>query len=53
MDASRLKLNEEKTQFMWVGNARNLEKLDITSIQLESTNVSTSEVVRDLGVMIG
>ena len=52
MDGSRLKLNAEKTQLVWVGTRQQLEKVDIETVDILESNVQVSSSVKDLGVLI-
>ena len=53
MRASRLRLNAEKTQLIWLSTRQQLEKLPTGDIQLLSASVRSQSVVRDLGVTLG
>ena len=48
----RLQLNVSKTELIWFGSQSNLAKLSRTdcTIQVESSTIQTSTVVRDLGL---
>ena len=50
----RLQLNAEKTEVLWFGTATNLRKIspDVSSIRVDSTVVTPTTVVRNLGVML-
>jgi len=52
MSSNRLKLNSEKTQFIWLGSRQQLEKISIDSIILAGSTVVFQSSVNDLGVMI-
>jgi len=52
MDSNRLKLNADKTQFMWFGSGPNLKKINVCSISVGSTSVQTCQKVKDLAVML-
>jgi hypothetical protein len=52
MDSSRLCLNADRTQFIWFGTTQQLDKINIKGIPLPSSTVLTSDVVKDLGVLI-
>ena len=52
MSCNRLKLNTDKTQVIWLGGRQQLEKVKVTDIQLQSTNVTAAPMVVDLGVRI-
>ena len=50
----RLQLNADKTETIWFGSRSNLAKLQRTnqSLQVGSSNIQPSSVVRDLGVYL-
>ena len=50
MSSSRLKLNSEKTQFIWLGSRQQLSKVGIDHIQLGSYAVTPQSTVCNLGV---
>ena len=50
--ANKLKLNPNKTEFLWSATARRQNQLDTTPIDLSDGNIRPSKSVRDLGVMI-
>ena len=50
--SSRLKLNPDKTQFMWVGSGYNIEQIDIDSIHVASSAVKVSDTVRGLDTLV-
>jgi len=52
MDSSRLKLNADKTQFIWIGSSRQVAKIRVNEIQVSGTNVPLSETVKDLGMNV-
>ena len=52
MTANRLKLNTDKTQFIWHGTRVQLMKVDINSIKLDGFNIPVSTEVRCLGVVL-
>ena len=52
MSSNRLKLNSDKTQFIWLGSRYQRQKVDITSIQLGISEVKFQSNVNDLGVII-
>jgi len=52
MGSNRLKLNADKTQFIWVGTRQQLDKIHITELQLQSADVPFAETVSDLGVVV-
>ena len=50
--ANKLKLNPNKTEFLWSATARRQDQLDHTSIHLSDGDIRPSKVVRNLGVLI-
>ena len=52
MRASRLRLNPQKTQLIWLGSRQQLDKLNITDVQLLSTTLHPQSTVRSLGVIL-
>ena len=52
MKASRLCLNAQKTQLIWLGSDQQLEKITATDVQLLSADLQVMSTVRDLGVVI-
>ena len=52
MTGNRLKLNTDKTQFIWHGTQVQLSKVDIDRIELDEVSVPMSTTVRCLGVML-
>ena len=52
MAVNRLKLNGDKTEFMWVGSKRNLQKIQQNALPVSGASVVPTSVVRDLGVYI-
>ena len=50
MSSSRLKLNADKTQVIWIGSKQQLAKVDIKEFQLLSANILFSTTVSNLGV---
>ena len=50
--ANKLKLNPNKTEFLWSATARRQSQLDTTPIDLSDGNIRPSKAVRDLGVTI-
>ena len=50
--ANKLKLNPNKTEFLWSATARRQDQLDYTSIHLSDGDIRPSKVVRNLGVLI-
>ena len=52
MSSNRLKLNADKTQFIWLGSSFNLGKVDIQSVNPGAGTVLVQSNVNDLGVLI-
>src|SRR6218665_397363 len=52
MSSNRLKLNLEKTQFIWLGGRQQLNKVNINSINLLGSKVNFKPSVINLGVTI-
>ena len=52
MTGNRLKLNTDKTQFIWHGSRVQLTKVNINSIVLDGFNIPVSAEVRCLGVVL-
>lgn len=52
MDANRLKLNVDKTQFIWLGTRQHLSKSVTHEIHWQSTAVHIDDSVKDLGVIV-
>ena len=52
MSSNRLKLNTDKTQFIWLGTRQQLQKIGIDHIQLGSNNVKFQTSVGNLGVTL-
>ena len=52
MSSNRLKLNSDKTQFIWLVSRYQRQKVDITSIQPGISEVKFQSNVNDLGVII-
>ena len=52
MSSNRLKLNTEKTQFIWLGTRQQLQKVDVNRVSLGSGMVLFQDNVNDLGVTI-
>ena len=52
MTSNRLKLNMDKTQFIWLGTAQQLAKVNIRTIALTGVNIHLSDKVTCLGVLI-
>jgi len=51
MRASRLQLNPQKTQLIWLGSRQQLDKLNSTDVQLLSTTLRPQSTVRSLEVI--
>ena len=51
MSSSWLKMNADKTQLLWIGTRKQLDKLTVTELQLLSARVSFSTIISDLGVL--
>ena len=52
MSSNRLKLNPDKTQFIWLGGRKQLQKIRIKSVTLLGGAVTLQPAVNDLGVTI-
>lgn len=52
MKSNRLKLNADKTQFMWLGTRQQLAKLKIRSLVLEGASIDISNTAKNLGVTL-
>jgi len=54
MSANRLKLNMEKTEWLWTGTRSNLDRLPKSTLQLVLGNdtIDVADAVRFLGVLI-
>jgi len=52
MASNRLKLNEDKTQIIWLGTRQQLDKITVQTLSLPNATVSFSAVVNDLGVLL-
>ena len=52
MSSNRLRLNADKTQFIWFGTRQQLAKRDLTSLASISPSLISSDSVRDLGVLL-
>jgi len=52
MPSNRLKLNEDKTQVIWLGTRHQLSKLRENTLTLPNATVQFSTIVNDLGVQI-
>jgi len=52
MSSNRLKLNGDKTEFIWLGTRTQLAKVNVTPLVIKGQSVTPSDKVRDLGVII-
>ena len=52
MASNRLKLNEDKTQVIWLGTRQQLTKVTAHVLALPNATVQLSTAVNDLGVML-
>ena len=52
MSSNRLKLNADKTQFIWLGPALQLDKVGDIRLYVGSVDISPLDHARDLGVML-
>ena len=52
MASNRLKLNEDKTQVIWLGTRQQLSKLTENRLTLPNATLQFSTAVNDLGVLI-
>ena len=52
MGSNRLRLNQDKTQIIWIGTRQQLSKVNVTELTLSTAAVSLSSTVSDLGVLI-
>ena len=51
MSSNRLKLNSEKTQFIWIGTSQQLNKVPVNAINIGSSSVPINTTVNNLGVI--
>jgi hypothetical protein len=51
MYANKLKLNSDKTEFMFIGRPNEMEHINIKSVNVGSLNISPSKNVRNLGAV--
>ena len=49
---NRLKLNEDKTQVIWLRTRQQLDKVMVQTLELQNAMVPFSSVVNDLGVLL-
>ena len=52
MSSKRLKLNADKTEFIWLGTRQQLQKISRQPLTVGGANVTSVGKVRDLGVMV-
>jgi hypothetical protein len=52
MSSNRLRLNPEKTEFIWLGTRHTRSKIDREAIEAEFPNWKVQHVVRNLGVLL-
>jgi hypothetical protein len=52
MGSNRLKLNQDKTQIIWIGTRQQLSKVNVAELTLSSAVVNFSSTVSDLVVLI-
>ena len=52
MASNRLKLNEDKTQVIWLGTRQQLSKLTDNRLTIPNATVQFSTIVNDVGVLI-
>ena len=52
MSSNRLKLNADKTEFIWLGTRQQLSKVVATPLQVRDQLLQPTDTVRDLGVLI-
>ena len=52
MARNGLKLNEDKTQVIWLGTRQQLDKVMVQTLELQNATVPSSSVVNDLGVLL-
>jgi len=50
MSSNRLRLNAEKTQFIWVGSCQMLTKTNNAPLRVGGVDILPLDAVRDLGV---
>ena len=51
MNRNRLKLNDQKTEFIIFGTSANLKRVRTTSVRVGDENISASDKVRNIGAM--
>ena len=52
MRSNRLKLNADKTQFMWLGSRQQIQKLRTRSITLDGVDIDIAPIAKNLGVTL-
>ena len=52
MPSNRLKLNADKTEFIWLGTRQQLAKLNMSTQQIKNQVITPLDKVCDLGVII-
>ena len=52
MSSNRLKLNGDKTQFIWLGSRQRLTRISKDNLVIQGAEISPLDSVRDLGVII-
>ena len=52
MSSNRLKLNADKTEFIWLGTRQQLSKVVATPLQVKDQLLQPTDAVRNLGVLI-
>jgi hypothetical protein len=52
MGRNRLKLNQDKTQIIWIGTRQQLSKVNVTELTLSTAVVNFSSTLSDLDVLI-
>ena len=50
MESNRLKLNSDKTQFLWLGSRQQLAKIDIKTMTIGEHRIESSTSAKNLGV---
>ena len=52
MSSNRLKLNGDKTQFIWLGTRQQLAKVDRRPLMVGGVQIAPLDMVRNLGVLL-
>ena len=52
MSSNRLKLNGDKTQFIWLGTRQQLAKVDRRPLMVGGVQIALLDMVRNLGVLL-